>query len=162
MITSIDIGIKNFGIFICSENFIPVYMNNLNFEPYSLENIVSILNKIYLEELKLYDFTKDHTILIEQQLFKNAKVFTVYNHIQMYYFLKLKSNVIICNSKNKNIEKTCKYNIRKKLAVEKALNFLNSLEDKKWLKILSSKKKKDDISDAICQFMFYYKLHTIK
>lgn len=157
MITSIDIGLKNFGIFITTDNFIPVYMENLNFEPYSMENMVNILNNIYFNILNSYEF-KNHTVLIEQQLFKNPKIFTIYTHVQMYFFLSIKSNIIICNSKNKSIEKTTKYNIRKKWSIDKANTYLCNLEDKKWIDFLSSKKKKDDISDAICQFIFYYKI----
>lgn len=158
MITSIDVGIKNFGIFITDNSFSPVYLDNINLSPYSINKLILTLDNLFLEKLKQFDFN-NQTVLIEQQIVKNNKVFRVSCNLEIYFKIRFNSDIIFCNSKNKDLKKSTNYKERKKNSIEKCTYFLNTLEDKSWLNKINTFKKKDDIGDAICQFIFYFKIN---
>lgn len=139
---SIDVGLKNCGIFMIKEKEVEIH--KIDFSPYNIKNTVEKLDKIFNgKELKL--------ILVERQLNKNFLMNKISHHLEMYFALKHEdADFVFCCPKNKNIQKTDKYITRKKLAVEKAENFLVNFNCS-----LNDYKKKDDIADAVCQYLYY-------
>lgn len=139
---SIDVGLKNCGIFMINNKKVEIY--KIDFSPYNIKNTVEKLDKIFNgKELKL--------ILVERQLNKNFLMNKISHHLEMYFTLKhVGANFVFCCPKNKKIQKTDKYITRKKLAVEKAESFLCEFNCS-----LKDYKKKDDIADAVCQYLYY-------
>lgn len=157
MIISIDIGIKNFGIFITDNDFKPLFLKNLNLHPYSATKLKESLDKILLK----FNFSVEfpNTILIEQQLACNKKACFVAAQTEMYFLIKFPNiEIIFCNSKNKNLGKVESYSKRKKESVEKANAYFIETGEMDYFEILAKEKKKDDMADAVCQLVTFFKI----
>lgn len=156
---SVDVGTKNCGIYIVDEKLKPYYLNNINLTPYSPKKLVEIFNNIF-ESLNI---TSNDTIkvIIENQLKKNVKMTTVMHHIEMYFFVKYtKCEIILLSPKNKYIEKSLTYKQRKNKSVEITKEYFQKYYPDFYDKIMAFKKK-DDISDAVCQLLFFYKINQL-
>lgn len=150
MKVSIDIGIKNFGVFMVDNLNNPIFVKNFNLKPYSIQNLINVLNECNIPK------DEENIILIEQQLHKNFNACIILAHLEMYFFTTFpeKTKVKIINSKCKNIIQTPTYKNRKNNSVKKAEEYLSN-KNSDLLKIFNSYKKKDDMADAITQLLFF-------
>jgi hypothetical protein len=133
---------------------------------YSYITLIEWLDKLYNSGI----FNDVHTILIEQQMKTNNIALSIMHHIHCYFKIKYKlyKNIILYPSKNKTrilgaalMEEKCgkmvkisKYQ-RKTWSVKYITNLLQERKDDKSLTILTSEKKKDDLSDVIAQLLSY-------
>lgn len=153
MILSIDIGIKNFGVYLVDDDHNPMFLKNINLSPYSIDTLILKLTEICYT----FNFINDSKtlVLIEKQLTKNVKATIVSAHVEAFFKIKYpKIQVIFCNSKNKGINKTTQYKTRKLLSVQKAEKYLEDT-NYEYAIVLKSSKKRDDMADAVCQLITY-------
>lgn len=153
MIISVDIGTKNFGIFVVDNEHKPIYCNNVNLSPYDIGKLVMYLNNT-TKELKL-DNTEKVIVLVERQLPQNFIANVVQNHLEAYFKIKYDNSVVVLvDAKNKGFKRCKIYRLRKLESIEKASKYLQEQFPDFYLE-LHKHKKKDDISDAICQYLAY-------
>lgn len=165
MIISIDVGIKNFGIYIVDEDLRPIFLDNLNLteknkprcrnSTYTFEHLAIILDDILIQ------FPHDiSTVLVEKQLKKNFDICRVESHVEAYFKIKHpKCNFVFCNPKNKNIPAKTSYSVRKGNSVILAKKYLeNNFPDNEVKNKMLCSRKKDDMADAVCQLLYYLKI----
>lgn len=156
---SIDVGTKNCGIYIVDSQLKPCYINNINLTPYSAKKLLTIFNDIFDNlDVKIDDKI---TVIIENQLKKNIKMTAVMHHIEMYFLVKYqKCDIILLSPKNKYIEKSLTYSQRKNKSVDIATEYFQKNYPEFYEKLMTFKKK-DDISDAVCQLLFFNKMKIL-
>jgi hypothetical protein len=158
MYLSIDLGIKNLGIFMTDDEGVPFYMEKCSLYPYTTEKLISKMDNIIeiIKDKNLYNLT----VIVERQLPKNFKICRIMYHVECYFYILKKNininleNFILINSKCKNINLNLSYNSRKKESICLAKKYLQKY-NKVHLNKFMSFKKKDDIADAICQLYYF-------
>lgn len=167
IITSIDPGIYNCGIYVCCYNNVKktyqsLYLEKLNFKDES-ENYYTRSIKVLDEIQEKYQFfSSSHYIIIESQMAISYDNTRMGQHLISYFSTRYTNRgnrplIIEFNSQAKtrllNCPKMTKYNY-KKWCREKAISLLlerNSDSEKKFIECLRISKKADDMSDTICQ-----------
>ena len=159
---SIDVGKVNLGIYI-EEFSSPVdgtclYLKRVDLTETKKERVTTtFLQRLftYLDSIKDLLTTCDFFV-VEKQLKQNPEAQFVDHAIQSYltiYYGDFKQ-IVSFSSKNKtklfDQTKMTKYQ-RKKWAVEKAISVMEERKETEALAYIKSLKKKDDVSDAICQ-----------
>tara|TARA_R110001592_G_scaffold164575_3_gene398743 strand:+ start:2733 stop:3422 length:690 start_codon:yes stop_codon:yes gene_type:complete len=167
IITSIDPGVVNCGIYIVSINTKTkekksLYMARLEFNKGSDPYSESIKKFEKLESENSY-FSASHYIVIESQMAISYKNTRIGQHLISFFmtFLRNKGNrplVIEFNSQSKTRLLGCPSGMKKPQykvwCKDKALEILGDREgtsEKKFITYLENSKKKDDMGDAICQ-----------
>lgn len=175
IITSIDPGIVNCGVYVCAYNtetkkHHSIYLQRLVFNKGDNHYLDSLSQFEELEE-KYNLFSKSHYIVIESQMTVNYDLVRMGQHFISYFMTRLKDRgnrplIIEINNQAKTKLLECpvrgnKYEY-KKWCIQKAIEFLNSRDnfevEKNYLFSLESKGKRDDISDAICQYYAFLKI----
>lgn len=150
MIISLDIGVKNFGIYLVDKDFKPIHIENINLSPYSVDKIINLFSDKKYKDIEL--------VLIENQMNINKLACKIQAHLEMFFAIK-NIKIIFCSPSKKDLDKTYgNYKLRKKLSVLKAKEYLEKNNYIDFLEKLNNNKKKDDISDAICQLLSYFKI----
>ena len=168
IITSIDPGIANCGIYVCCYNIktkkeTSLYLGRLEFkgEDSHYTKSISVLNE--LEEVNKY-FSSSHYIIIESQMAISYTNTRMGQHLITYFLTSLKDKgnrpmVIEFNSQSKTRMLGCPKGMKKpeykKWCRETASKLLierNSEHENQFLDCLKNQKKADDMGDAICQY----------
>ena len=155
---SIDVGKVNLGVYIeefTSLNSKGLYLQKVDLTEKKSERVTpTFLKRLfdYLDTIRPILNTCD-VIVIEKQLRANPEAQFV-DHALQSYFVIMGKKVVSFSSKNKtklfDDSKMTKYQ-RKKWATQKAIEMLTNRGETELLNYVSSLKKKDDVSDAICQ-----------
>nr|UOX61006.1 MAG: hypothetical protein DiTV3a_F2ORF3 [Diabrotica toursvirus 3a] len=149
-LVSIDVGTKNFGLFVCDKKFSPLVLENLDLRPYTSDRLKKMLDH-HLTDLEV------DLIIIEKQLEKNKIACYVSCHLEMYFCIKYPdASLRFVSPKLKGIKTVSSYKERKNLAVERMKKFFS--EDDKTMSKINSLKKQDDIADAVCQLFAYFNI----
>jgi hypothetical protein len=126
-------------------------------------------------------FDKCSVFVIEQQMSRNTMALKLARHCFSYFAIKYRREKTIVEfpsyhktcvlgairtrgKKYKNGKykwKTMNQTTRKKWAITKALDILKSRGEENIITSIKNKKKKDDISDTICQLVAYKYLHFV-
>jgi hypothetical protein len=168
IITSIDPGIVNCGIYTSAYDTIKkthksIYLNKINFTGSSncLVEAINIFDKLELEN-KL--FSSSHYIIIESQMTVNYSLVRMGQHIISYLLTRLRDMgnrplIIEISSQAKTKTLECPKGLSKyqykKWCADKAIDLLKKRNDKdedNYIYLLENAKKKDDMSDVICQY----------
>lgn len=170
---SCDIGSTNFGVFITDADFKPLFLENLCLKPYSAEKFIAQMDQILNTTFEANNSPTISTILIEQQMRTNISALQIAAHVEMYFKIKYpESKVIFCSPKKKCLANTfveskaavasvsAKYRERKKRSVEKAVEFFQRKSYEDYVQKINSAKKKDDMTDAVCQLLYHFKLSS--
>lgn len=145
---SIDVGIRNFGILAVDGFGSFLKLENLDLNPYSVKSLSSALDKFIEPEYKI------NQIIIERQIVTSYKIMEVAQHSEMYFHLKYpEAKFVVYDPKKKNLDGVKGYDNRKKMSIEKALEFLEENKNLEMIDKISKMKKKDDVCDAICQWI---------
>jgi hypothetical protein len=156
---SIDVGKVNLGVYI--EEFTQttakgLYLKRVDLTEKKSERVTPrFLSRLftYLDSLSDLLQTCDY-IIIEKQLRANPEAQFVDHALQSYFVLRNHNGVTPFSSKNKtrlfDSTKMTKYQ-RKKWSTNKALEILETRGETDLLEYVRSLKKKDDVSDAMCQ-----------
>lgn len=167
IITSIDPGIYNCGIYVCCYNNVEktyqsLYLDRLNFKDETgnyYDKSIKILDKI---QEKHQFFSSSHYIIIESQMAISYNNTRMGQHLITYFTTRYSNRgnrplVIEFNSQSKtrllNCPKMKKYEY-KKWCRNKAVSLLkerNNDSEKKFIDCLLVSKKADDMGDTICQ-----------
>jgi len=175
IITSIDPGIVNCGIYVSAYNT----ENNTHKSIYLQKLVFNTSDNHYLDSFKQLEdleekfnlFSKSHYIVIESQMTVNYDLVRMGQHLISYFLTRLKDRgnrplLIEINSQAKTKLLKCpvrgnKYEY-KKWCIQKAIDFLkerdNFEEEKNYLFALENKGKKDDMSDAVCQYYAFLEI----
>ena len=182
-ITTIDPGRINCGIYVGNyykdeDKYWSKYLARLNFvtseedKAHYVES-VKVLDK--LEEDYSY-FSQSHYIVIESQMAISYENTRMGQHLISYFITKFRNKgncplVVEINSKIKTKllgcpDKLSKYQY-KKWCREKALNLLetkgiNDENKNKFIDLINSNKKSDDMGDVICYFEAWSKIMSCK
>lgn len=165
MYLSIDLAVKNMGIFISDDLGNPLHIECFSLYPYNIEILSSNIERL-IKICENFDIDKKSKIiiLVERQPPINYKTCKIMHQMECYFFLKKDilniSKFILVDSKNKNINSKLKYIDRKKESISKAIIYLNKFNSKNCLNDFNKMKKKDDVADAICQL--YYFVENLK
>ena len=174
IITSIDPGIVNCGIYVCYVNTntgetTSLYLARLEFNKEENHYISSSKILDELEETEKY-FSSSHYIIIESQMSISYDNTRMGQHLITYFINKLKDKgnrplVIEFNSQSKTRLLDCPKGMKKvdykKWCREKAISLLEerkSKKEEKFIMCLQGMKKGDDIGDAVCQFYAWMKV----
>lgn len=175
IITSIDPGIVNCGVYVCAYNskensHRSIFLKRLEFNR-SENHYLDSLNKLEELEDEFDLFSKSHYIVIESQMTVNYDLVRMGQHLISYFLTKLKDRgnrplIIEISSQVKTRLLECpikgnKYEY-KKWCVNEAIRRLNERknkeEEKDFIFKIETKGKRDDISDAICQYYAFLKI----
>lgn len=123
--------------------------------PFSIlaKNLIKILNSILIDDVDV--------VLIENQpSLVNPKAKSVSLILYTYYIMKNKNVIFvspdskILDINNDNEKKKIKYSERKKLSIKRASEYLS---DELKSKLFDNFSRSADITDSICQAIFYFK-----
>ncbi len=166
-VCSIDVGKVNLGVYI--EEFTEyetgkgLYLRRVDLTESKKERVSVVFLKRLFDYLDTLTIDCDYYV-IEKQLRANPEAQFVDHALQSYFVLKGK-NVVSFSSKNKtklfDETKMTKYQ-RKKWSVIKAQQLLLSRGESELADYVKSLKKKDDVSDAICQLDAWKTIHFLK
>lgn len=167
---SIDPGIVNCGIYICSKNVktkkeTSLYLANANFCKSMEEAEHFYFRSIkYLDELeeKTHFLSSAHYIVIESQMRHNRNT-RVGQHLMSYFMTRLRNKgnrawIIEITSKAKTTQLGCPKMDKpsyKKWCANRAIDFLEQRQDPNedmFIESLKTAKKKDDMGDVVCQY----------
>lgn len=158
---SIDVGKVNLGVYVEEFSSVDqgqaVYLQRVDLTLCKKERVtVTFLKRMfdYLDSIRPYLEGCDYFV-IEKQMRTNPEAQFVDHALQSYFILNFKEKQVISfSSKNKthlfDDTKMTKYQ-RKKWAVEKAIKMFTERGDTERLAYINTLKKKDDVSDAVCQ-----------
>lgn len=174
IITSIDPGIVNCGIYVCCYNtkkktHESLYLSRLCFSKESnhYEESVRQLNEI---EKKYKYFSNSHYIVIESQMTISYDNTRMCQHLITYFMSTLKNLgsrpiVIEITSQAKTKLLECPKGLSKyqykKWCVQKAIKYLEDRKNDKedpFVEKINSSKKKDEFGDTICQYYAWMKI----
>jgi len=169
IVTSIDPGIKNCGVYVAKINLKSgkvksLYLSRLEFSGEGSHYINSIKKLDHIEE-KTGLFSKSQYIIIEQQMIVSTQNTRMGQHLQTYFLTSLRNKgkrsiIMEFTSKAKTRvlkcppEKMKQKKDYKKWCAEKAVSILRERDnesEEKYILFLESVKKKDDVGDVICQ-----------
>jgi hypothetical protein len=170
---SIDVGKVNLGVYI--EEFTElntgrgIYLRRVDLTEKKCERVTpEFLKRLftYLDSIQ-EELQKCDWIIIEKQLRANPEAQFVDHALQSYFVLRGHRGITPFSSRNKtklfDDTKMTKYQ-RKKWSTLKALEMLETRKDTSLLEYVKSLKKKDDVSDAICQLdawkVLYFDKHS--
>lgn len=174
LITSIDPGIVNCGVYTSSYNtqektHQSIYLERLVFNG-GENHFIESMNKLDDLERKTKMFSSSHYIVIESQMTVSYDNTRLAQHLISYLMTSMKNlgnrPIIIeitSQAKTKLLEcpKGLKKYYYKKWCCDKALEYLKSRENTKeesFIQKIESSKKKDDMGDAICQYYAWLKI----
>lgn len=175
IITSIDPGIVNCGVYVGCYNTITkehksLYLSKLTFNEKDNHYVESIRKLQEIEEKHAF-FSNSHYIVIESQMTISYDNTRMCQHLLTYFMSSMadKGNrplIIEITSQAKTRLLECPKGLSKyqykKWCVNKATELLKSHKDqdneKPYIEIIKDSKKKDDISDAICQYYAWMKI----
>ena len=168
LITSIDPGIKNCGVYVnCfnvkTKKHTSVYLSRLDFSKENNHYISCIKQFDELEREHQY-FSKSHYIVIEAQMTISYDNTRMGQHIISYFCTKLKNrgnmpHIIEFNSQAKTRLLGCPKGMKKqqykRWCKQKAVDFLenrdNQEHEKEFAKCIKNSTKGDDMGDSVCQ-----------
>jgi hypothetical protein len=171
-VCSIDVGKVNLGVYVEEfDNYLTgkgLYLQRVDLTQKKNDRVCpEFLHRLftYLDTIKQLLSTCDY-IVIEKQLRANPEAQFVDHALQSYAVLHFSHNKVISfSSKNKTKlfdgTKMTKYQ-RKKWATQKAQEVLYERNETELLDYVKSLKKKDDVSDAICQLDAWKLIHYKK
>jgi len=167
IITSIDPGIVNFGIYVVAynkkkETFVSIFLSKLKFDRKNNHYIDSINQLNELEENFNY-FSNSHYIVIESQMSISYDNTRLGQHLITYFCSTLRNKgvnpvVVEFNSQAKTKLMGCPKGMKKpqykiwcrEKAVELLKSHPNKEHEQSFLTLFETGKR-DDIGDAICQ-----------
>lgn len=176
VVLSFDIGIKNFAYCMLDENENIIQWNvaDISGSTYDrqCQKLIQALDAINSEEMT--DLA-ELEVIIEKQPGVNPKMRIISGQVQMYYSLLKYRNlfkinkVIYYSARNKlkcyepkegdepipEKKYSTKYATRKYLSKQHCERILVQNNQDEWLKVFSSSKKKDDLSDSFLQGVAY-------
>jgi hypothetical protein len=166
-VCSIDVGKVNLGVYIEEFSDYPsgkgLYLRRVDLTEKKRERVSTVFLRRLFDYLDTITIECDYYV-IEKQLRANPEAQFVDHALQSYFVVKGKT-VVSFSSKNKtklfDESKMTKYQ-RKKWATVKAQQLLISRDEKELFAYVGSLKKKDDVSDAICQLDAWKMLHFRK
>lgn len=175
IVTSIDPGIVNCGIYVCAyntetKNHRSIYLERLVFNEGD-NHYIDCFKKFEELEEEHNLFSRSHYIVVESQMTVNYDLVRMGQHMISYFLTRIKDRgnrplLIEINSQSKTKLLECpvrgnKYEY-KKWCIEKAISYLKERDnfegEKNYLFRLESKGKRDDMSDAICQYYAFLKI----
>lgn len=173
VISSIDPGIVNLGIYVCIYNIIKkthksLYLDRLCFKNSDNPQTEVLKKLIQLEEENKY-FSNSHYILIEKQLSVNHLCVRMGQNLSTFFITKFQNiknkPIIVEMQPNTKIRllgcKLKKKNEYKKWTPKKAIELLEerkNLSEDKFIKNIKNSSKKDDKGDVICQYYAWIKI----
>ena len=174
LITSIDPGIVNCGVYVSCYNtekkvHSSLYLARLTFDRANNHYNESIKKLEELEE-KYHFFSNSHYIVIESQMTVSYDNTRMCQHLITYFMSAMKNKgsrpvVIEITSRAKTKLLECPKGLSKyqykKWCTEKAITFLKERKNDKeedYINSLQTTKKKDDMGDAICQYYAWFKI----
>nr|CAC19149.1 hypothetical protein [Diadromus pulchellus ascovirus 4a] len=117
--------------------------------PYSAPKLKTELDRIIGDK-------EVQTVIVERQMVQSHAIYRVASHTEMYFAMAHPSaEYIVCDPKLKDLKGVKGYAARKTKAIECAKKYL---QEEGMLDILASidaHKKKDDMCDAICQWLWF-------
>lgn len=167
IITSIDPGIVNCGVYVVCVNTVTktkksLYLARLEFNNGTNHYTESIKKFQELEENHSY-FSSSHYIVIESQMAISYHNTRMGQHLLTFFMTMLKNKgnrpvIIEFNSQSKTRLLGCPKGLKKPeykvWCKNKAVELLKSREassEEKFINCLEKSKKKDDMGDAVCQ-----------
>lgn len=166
IITSIDPGIVNCGIYTCSYNIEDkthrsLYLDRLEFNENKDNHYIESINKLEaLDKL----FSSSHYIVIESQMTVNYNLVRMGQHLVTYFTTKYKEKgnkpiVIEINNQAKTKLLDCPKGLTKyrykKWCTEEAVRRINDRNndevEKHYIYKIKNSGKSDDMSDTVCQ-----------
>ena len=168
IVTSIDPGIVNCGVYINCTNtetgeMKSLYLTKLQFNKEDNHYISSLKILDDLERKNKF-FSSSHYIVIESQMAVSYDNTRMAQHLITYFTTRYRNEgnrpvVIEFNSQSKTRLLDCPKGMKKpeykKWCHEKAISLLESRNlksEEKFIKLLKSSKKADDMGDSVCQF----------
>lgn len=168
IVTSIDPGIKNCGVYIFKYNLLngrkrSLYLARLQFSQEENNHYISSIKKFEDLEKKSEILSRSHYIVIEKQMTISTQNTRMGQHLITFFstFLRNKGKrPIIMEFSNQAKTKLLKCPPKmkkpdyKKWCYRKAIDLLESRDneaEEKYIECLTITKKKDDMGDAICQ-----------
>ena len=161
MILSIDVGIRNLAMCQFDDTSNTVIQWDVSGIPPEHKDGIYVSLCKHLDE-RPWILTCD-TILIEKQPDRNKKMVSVMHFLHAYFIIKTpKSDTIIYDARFKIPDVAgpgrTQYLIRKKTAIERCRNFLETTEtNRHWIPMFDTSKKKDDLADTVMQAISFMK-----
>jgi hypothetical protein len=161
MILSIDVGIRNLAMCQFDDTSNTVIQWDVSGIPPEHKDGIYVSLCKHLDE-RPWILTCD-TILIEKQPDRNKKMVSVMHFLHAYFIIKTpKSDTIIYDARFKIPDVAgpgrTQYLIRKKTAIERCRNFLETTEtNRHWIPMFDTSKKKDDLADTVMQAISFTK-----
>ena len=161
MILSIDVGIRNLAMCQFDDTSNTVIQWDVSGIPPEHKDGIYVSLCKHLDE-RPWILTCD-TILIEKQPDRNKKMVSVMHFLHAYFIIKTpKSDTIIYDARFKIPDVAgpgrTQYLIRKKTAIERCRNFLETTEtNRHWIPMFDASKKKDDLADTVMQAISFTK-----
>lgn len=183
LFASIDPGFKNCGFYVAAldknKTLKSICLENLCFSnEKSVSDCESYINCMKkFEEPELFNYMKNcHFIIIESQMSFAPRNARMGQNLITYFTTRFKDIgnrpiVIEINSRAKTVLLGCPKGLPKKgkgsykdWCKEKALFILKERnnEEDKFIKLIQSSKKSDDISDVICQLEAFLKVYDLE
>lgn len=174
IITSIDPGIVNCGVYVCCVNLktgieTSLYLGRLEFNKGENHYVESIRILDEVEDTHKY-FSSSHYIIIESQMAISYDNTRMGQHLITYFISKLKDMgnrplIMEFNSQSKTRLLECPKGMKKpdykKWCREKAIELLEKRPgdaEEKFIKCIRGSKKSDDMGDAVCQYYAWMKV----
>ena len=170
IITSIDPGIKNCGVYVDCFNTVTkehtsILLTRLDFSKSDTDNhYVSCIKQFDELEREHQYFSKSHYIVVESQMTISYDNTRMGQHILTYFCTKLKNrgnmpHVIEFNSQAKTRMLGCPKGMKKqqykRWCKQKAMEFLkersNQTHEDAFIKKIKTATKGDDMGDSVCQ-----------
>ena len=161
MILSIDVGIRNLAMCQFDDTSNTVIQWDVSGIPPEHKDGIYVSLCKHLDE-RPWILTCD-TILIEKQPDRNKKMVSVMHFLHAYFIIKTpKSDTIIYDARFKIPDVAgpgrTQYLARKKTAIERCRDFLETTEtNKHWIPMFDTSKKKDDLADTVMQAISFMK-----
>lgn len=161
MILSIDVGIRNLAMCQFDDTSNTVIQWDVSGIPPEHKDGIYVSLCKHLDE-RPWILTCD-TILIEKQPDRNKKMVSVMHFLHAYFIIKTpKSDTIIYDARFKIPDVAgpgrTQYLARKKTAIERCRDFLETTEtNKHWIPMFDTSKKKDDLADTVMQAISFTK-----
>ena len=161
MILSIDVGIRNLAMCQFDDTSNTVIQWDVSGIPPEHKDGIYVSLCKHLDE-RPWILTCD-TILIEKQPDRNKKMVSVMHFLHAYFIIKTpKSDTIIYDARFKIPDVAgpgrTQYLIRKKTAIERCRNYLETTEtNRHWIPMFDTSTKKDDLADTVMQAIRFTK-----
>lgn len=152
IVASFDVGEKNLAYVIC-DNGILLDMFHVNVLIRKKQTIAESCEYIS-NHLSEKDWSNVDTILIERQIKTNVRTMCVSQHLWTWFRIKYPTiNIEYISAKLKTDGETLTYRQRKKYTV---VETRIRLKDTKFLDLMDTFPKQDDVSDAYMQYIHWY------